>query len=522
MRVESFLERRAVDSAEKTALISGERRLTYRELDDLATVLAHRLRALGLRRGDRVAVFMENCPEAVVTIYAVLKADGVFVMINPTTKTQKLAALLVDCRPVAIVADSRRLPTAVEAVAGVASVRGIVVAGADVTVESPSSVPMVTTFATASPDAGPQPDWKRGIDLDLAALIYTSGSTGKAKGVMLTHRNMVSAATSITTYLGNRADDIILNVLPLSFDYGLYQVLMAVQFGGTVVLERSFVYMHAVLETLRRERVTGFPIVPTIAALLLELDLSEYDLSSLRYITSTGAVLPTAHINQLRRCLPDAKVFSMYGLTECKRVSYLDPADLDRRPGSIGRGMPNEEVYLIDSDGARLPCGVGELVVRGSNVMQGYWERPDETAQVLMPGPLPGEHVLRTGDTFRMDDEGYLYFIGRRDDIIKTRGEKVSPREVEDVLHQLEGVAEAAVVGLPDPILGQAIKAVVVVRAGADVTEQDVFRHCSRHLEDFMVPHAIAIRQALPKTPNGKRDYRALLADEPLAAPRTT
>jgi amino acid adenylation domain-containing protein len=521
MRLESFLERRAADSGDKTALITGERRLTYRELDSLATALAHRLRAIGLRRGDRVAVFMENCPEAVVTIFAVLKADGVFVMINPTTKTQKLSTLLQDCRPVAVVADTRRLSTAVESVAGVASVRGIVVTGADFSIESPSSVP-VEAFLAGSLESCPPPNWQRGIDLDLAALIYTSGSTGKAKGVMLTHRNMVSAATSITTYLGNRSDDIILNVLPLSFDYGLYQVLMAVQFGGTVVLERSFAYLHSVLETLRRERVTGFPIVPTIAALLLELDLTEYDLSSLRYVTSTGAVLPTAHINELRRCLPHARVFSMYGLTECKRVSYLDPADLDRRPGSIGRGMPNEEVYLIDGDGQRLSSGVGELVVRGSNVMQGYWERPEETAQVLMPGPLPGEHVLRTGDTFRMDDDGYLYFVGRRDDIIKTRGEKVSPREVEDVLHLLDGVAEAAVVGIPDPILGQAIKAVVVVRNGGRVTEQDVFRHCSRHLEDFMVPHTIEIRDALPKTPNGKRDYRALLADESLAAPRTT
>jgi amino acid adenylation domain-containing protein len=521
MRVESFLEQRAADSADKTALISGERRLTYRQLDHLAAALADRLRALGLQRGDRVAVFTENCPEAVATIFGVLKADGVFVMINPTTKAQKLSALLQDCRPVAVVADSRRLPTAVESVAGVASVRGIVVAGGDGNFEMSAGVAALTAFPSLA-DVYPPPTWKRGIDLDLAALIYTSGSTGKAKGVMLTHRNMVSAATSITTYLQNRPDDIILNVLPLSFDYGLYQVMNSVQFGGTDVLERSFVYLHAVLETLRRERVTGFPIVPTIAALLLELDLAQYDLSSLRYITSTGAALPTAHINELRRCVPHAKMFSMYGLTECKRVSYLDPADLDRRPGSVGRGMPNEELYLIDADGTRLPYGVGELVVRGSHVMQGYWERPDDTAQVLMPGPLPGENVLRTGDTFRMDEEGYLYFVGRRDDIIKTRGEKVSPREVEDVLHQLDGVAEAAVIGVPDPILGQAIKAVVVARAGACITEQDVFRHCGSQLEDFMVPHTIEIRDALPKTPNGKRDYRALLAEESLTAARTT
>jgi long-chain acyl-CoA synthetase len=521
MRVEAFLEQRAADSPDKTALVCGDRRLTYRELDAFTNTLAYRLRAFGLRRGDRVVVFMENCPEAVLAIFAILKADGVFVMINPTTKSRKLSALLHDCRPVSVVVDSRRLPTLLESVVGVESVRGVLVSGLDTVADASDGLPAVTTFGAVLAEPSSQPTWKRGIDLDLSALIYTSGSTGKPKGVMLSHRNMVTAATSITTYLGNRPDDVILNVLPLSFDYGLYQVLMSVQFGGTVILERSFTYLHAVLETLRRERVTGFPIVPTIAALLLELDLHEYDLSSLRYLTSTGAVLPTAHINELRRCLPNVRIFSMYGLTECKRVSYLPPEELDRRPGSIGRGMPNEEVYLVDSLGARLSSGTGELIVRGSHVMQGYWERPEETAEVLMPGPLPGECVLRTGDNFRMDDEGYLYFVGRRDDIIKTRGEKVSPREVEDVLHALDGVTEAAVIGIPDPILGQAIKAVVAVRAGTRLSEQDVYRHCSRHLEDFMVPHTIEIRSTLPKTPNGKRDYRALIADAPLTAPVT-
>jgi acyl-CoA synthetase (AMP-forming)/AMP-acid ligase II len=322
---------------------------------------------------------------------------------------------------------------------------------------------------------------------------------------------MVSAATSITTYLENRCDDIVLNVLPLSFDYGLYQVLMAAKFGGTVVLERGFTYPHAVLETVVREKVTGLPLVPTMLAILLQMDLSKYDFSRLRYVTNTAAALPVEHIRQLRQILPHVTIFSMYGLTECKRVSYLPPDQIDIRPASVGHGMPNEEVFVVDDQGRRVGPGVvGELVVRGANVMKGYWELPDETAQRLKPGPLPGEMQLHTGDLFRADDDGYLYFVGRKVDIIKSRGDEVAPREVENVLCSHPAVAEAAVVGVPDPVLGQAIKTVVTLRPDAVATERDLLRHCAGHLEDFMVPQTIEIRDSLPKTNNGKVNKREL------------
>jgi acyl-CoA synthetase (AMP-forming)/AMP-acid ligase II len=328
---------------------------------------------------------------------------------------------------------------------------------------------------------------------------------------MLTHLNIVSAASSITTYLEASPRDVVLSVLPLSFDYGLYQVLMAFKVGATLVLERSFAYPRAILETLIRERVTGFPIVPMMAAALVQMDLSGYHFGSLRYLTSTAAALPTNHIQRLRSLFAPAKLYSMYGLTECKRVSYLPPEQLDVRPTSIGRGMPNEEVYIVDERGRRVPPGiVGELVVRGSNVMKGYWELPEETARVLQPGSFPWERVLYTGDLFRMDEEGYLYFVGRKDDIIKTRGEKVSPREVEEVLHSLSDIAEAAVVGVPDPLLGEAVKAIVTLREGSVLSEQDLRRHCARNLEDFAVPKFVEFRKTLPKTPSGKIAKREL------------
>jgi long-chain acyl-CoA synthetase len=201
----------------------------------------------------------------------------------------------------------------------------------------------------------------------------------------------------------------------------------------------------------------------------------------------------------------------MYGLTECKRACYLPPDEIERRPTSVGRALPNMEVYVVDEWGDRVRHGqVGELVVRGANVMKGYWDLPAETEKVLKPGLLPGEKVLHTGDLFRMDDEGYLYFVSRKDDLIKSRGEKVSPMEIENVLYSLEEVQDAAVVGVPDDILGQAIKAIVTIRAGASVTVSDILRHCARHLEDFMVPKYVEIRTAFPKTLTGKINKREL------------
>jgi acyl-CoA synthetase (AMP-forming)/AMP-acid ligase II len=235
------------------------------------------------------------------------------------------------------------------------------------------------------------------------------------------------------------------------------------------------------------------------------MSLSDYDLSAVRFVTNTAAALPQKHIHMLQRSFPSAKIFSMYGLTECKRCTYLPPGDVDRKPGSVGIAIPNTELWLVDDDDKRLgPGEVGQLVIRGATVMQGYWEKPDETAKMLRPGPLPGERVLYTGDLCTLDEEGYLYFVGRMDDIIKSRGEKVAPKEVENVLMNMEGVREAAVIGVPDPILGEAVKALIVLQEGADISEKRIQRFCQNHLEGFMVPKHVAFVDSLPKTSTGK------------------
>jgi len=356
----------------------------------------------------------------------------------------------------------------------------------------------------------------RCIEIDLAALIYTSGSTGEPKGVMATHHNMVSVAKSVIEYLGNHENDVVLNVLPLSFGYGLYQVIMAFMFGGTVVLEKSFFYIYPLLELIKNEKVTGFPMVPTIAAMLLKLeDLGKFDFSSVRYITNAGAALPVAHAKKFREMFPHIKIFSMYGLTECKRATYLSPEELDNRPDSVGWAIPNSEVFVVDENGQPVKPGQqGELIIRGSNVMLGYWNDPDLTARAYRPGRYPGERLLHSGDLFRVDDQGYLYFVDRKDDMIKCRGERVIGREVENILCTIPGVAEAAVIGLPDEVLGQAIKAFIVLSDGVKLSDKDILKYCSANMETYMQPKHIKFVDSLPKTANGKIDKKILKAGE--------
>jgi amino acid adenylation domain-containing protein len=498
-----YLADSAARLPDKIALVAQGQRLTYAEIDSRANALAHTLAAKGVERGDRVVVLADNTVETVVSFWAALKANAVISIVNPLTKSDKLEYLLNDCRPTAFISDQHIAGVWSAPVSRSPHLKTVIISGkADREMVGPRLVPFED--ALQGERAAPPP--RRNIDVDLASIIYTSGSTGEPKGVMLTHRNMLTAATSITTYLENTEDDVILGVLPLAFDYGLYQMIMAFRMGARLVLERSFTFPGQVLSLMAKEKVTGFPGVPTIFATIAGLkSIAQYDLSAIRYVTNTAAALPVKHILMLRELFPQARIYSMYGLTECKRCTYLPPEQLKIRPASVGKAIPNSEAYIVNDQGERVgPNVVGELVIRGGHVMKGYWENPKATEQMLRPGPHPWERVLHTGDLFRMDEEGYLYFVGRKDDIIKTRGEKVSPKEVENVLYALPGVKEAAVIGVPDPILGAAIKAVIVPMVEGALTERDVIAHCARHLEDFMAPKLVEFRPALPKTDTGK------------------
>jgi amino acid adenylation domain-containing protein len=490
---------------DKVALVCAGKRLSYADIDEQANALAWALVRGGVARGDRVVVFADNTIETVISFWAVLKANAVVSIVNPLTKEDKLAYLLNDCRASALVTDAHIASAFVPAAKRSPHLRTVIVSGStdDALLRT---VPGGTSFAQATSSHGATAPERTCIDVDLAAIVYTSGSTGDPKGVMLTHRNMLAAATSVSTYLENREDEVVLGALPLSFDYGLYQMIMAFREGARLILERSFTFPAKVLKLVVDEGVTAFPGVPTMFAIMAAMrTLREFDFSKIRYVTNTAAALPVKHITMLRELFPRARVYSMYGLTECKRCTYLPPEDIDKKPTSVGIAIPNTELWLVDENDNRLgPNQVGQLVIRGATVMRGYWDKPEATAKKLRPGPLPGESVLYTGDNCRLDEDGYLYFVGRMDDVIKSRGEKVAPKEVETALMNMKGVKEAAVIGVPDEILGQAVKAFVVLDEGVAITEKDVIRECQRVLENFMVPKVVALVPDLPKTTTGK------------------
>lgn len=501
-----LLTRSARRLPDKPFLADRARRVTYAEANHAADRFAASLAAQGVQRRDRVMIFLPNRVEVALAAFGALRADGVFVIVNPSTKAAKLRWLLEDSGARALVVDGTTAPVAAQAADGLPSLGPVYHIGPG---PVPGSIPWDEALAAPG-----DPPLRRAVDVDLASLIYTSGSTGNPKGVMLTHANLRHTTWSISTYLENREEDVILDSLPLAFDYGFYQVMTAARVGASVLLEKGFTLPYPVLKRMQDEGVTGFPGVPTMFALILAMkDLAELPLPRLRYFSNTADALPPAHIARLRQLFPHVTIYSMYGLTECTRVLYLDPRELDRRPRSVGKAIPNTEVWLEKEDGSvAAPGEEGILMVRGSHVMAGYWRNEEATRKMLRSGPVPGERVLCSGDLFTSDAEGFLYYRGRSDDIIKSRGEKVSPREVEAVLYAHPAVQEAAVVGEPDEKLGQAIVAHVVPRPGSTLDERELLAHCKAHLEDHMVPRRVHVHaEALPKTGSGKMDRKVLL-----------
>ena len=501
--VHDFLTTSAARLPDKVALVCGGRRLTYGELEGRANRVAEALRSRGIHRGDRVVLCLGNSVDLIVGIFGVLKAGGTFVVVNANTKQERLAYIANDCGADALFLEGRSAARGLGAALSkdVPSLRFLVTCGGPHVPPHGDrqglSIEVLMAEATATPptreDEAPE----------MACLIYTSGTTGEPKGVICDHSNIVFVAGSICQYLESSEADVVLNVLPLSFTYGLYQLFTTFRVGATLVLENSFAYPASVLQQMEREQVTAFAGVPTIFAMLLRMDLTAFDLSALRYLTNAAAPLSPDQVLEIHRRFPKAKFYSMYGQTETARSLFLPPRLLEQKPGSVGMAIPGTENWVESESGGRLgPGEVGELVVRGRHVMRGYWGDEPATAARFRPGSSLGERIFHTGDLFRTDADGCFYFVSRKDDIIKTRGEKVAPKEVENVLCRLKGIVAAAVVGVPDPILGQAIKAVVLT--DAPLTAEQVLAHCRAHLEEFMVPRHVEFRDSLPMTETGK------------------
>ncbi len=499
MLLHEYLEKSAARFPDKVALITGSKEYTYSDLWEAARAFAGYLIQSGMQKGDRVLVFQENSAEAVIAIFGTLAAGGCFVVVNPTTPVDRVkylqghsGARYLIC-PAERAAELQECPPA----AGISG-RTVTTGAKDGPV---AGIPWEHVIARASSRALPPL-----VSTDLAAIIYTSGSTGKPKGVTLTHLNVETVAESVEEYLEHSAQDRVLCVLQLSFGYGLLQLLVTFRSGGTLLLEKGFGYPYDIVAKLKQHNVTGFAGVPTLFALLLQLsDLEREDFPYLRYMTNAAAAMPQSFLPRLRRIFPRTRLYLMHGLTEVLRTTFLPPEQIERRPLSVGKGMRNVELWIEDEDGNLLgPGKVGELVVRGANVMVGYWNDAEATSKVLLPGRYPWEHVMHSRDLFTMDEDGYLTFVARMDDVIKCKGEKVSPLEVENVLYELSDVVECRVIGVPDPVYGESVRAEIVARNGRRIEEKDVKAHCRLRLEEYKVPHQVAFVREIPKTEGGK------------------
>jgi len=492
--------------------------LTYSELAEAAADFSRALVAEGLARGNRVAVYLAKQLETVVAIFGVSHAGGVFVPVNPALKSRQVGHILRDCGVAVLVTSGDRLAGLTEELADCPALQRIVVVGDVPAGAEDIACPVIDWPAMMARGQAATSTPHRVIDADMAAILYTSGSTGLPKGVVLSHRNIVAGAQSVTQYLENTPEDRILAVPPLSFDYGLNQIMCACLVGCEVVL-MNYLFPRDVIKLVASERITGLPCVPPVWIQLAKQDWPESVGAHLRYATSTGGRMPRPVVEALRRQLPETRLFLMYGLTEAFRSTYLPPEEIERRPESIGKAIPNAEILVVDGDGRLCDPGEpGELVHRGVLVAMGYWNDPERTAERYRPAPgvpgeLPlGEIAVWSGDIVTMDDDGFLYFVGRRDDMIKTSGYRVSPTEVEETLYASGLVGEVAVVGAPHPELGEAIVVFVGDSDGADgAFDQDrLMDFCRREMPTYMVPHAFICCDTLPRNPNGKIDRPAL------------
>jgi acyl-CoA ligase (AMP-forming) (exosortase A-associated) len=495
------------------ALVCGAAQRDYAALALDVERGAQILLGQGVERGDRVAVYLEKRLENVAAMFGASLAGAVFVPINPLLKAEQVCHILNDCNVRVLVTSPERLLSLGPILSACPELRAVLLTG-----DAPHNVANLAGVKLGAWDSVPSACLlpARAIDVDVAAILYTSGSTGMPKGVVLSHRNLVAGAESVASYLDITHDDRLLAVLPLSFDYGLSQLTCAFRQGATVVLI-NHLFARDIMRAVVDERITGLAAVPPLWNQLARLAWPSN--CTLRYVTNSGGAMPGATLAQLRAALPDVDVFLMYGLTEAFRSTYLPPSELDRRPGSMGRAIPNAEVLVVRPDGSLCADDEpGELVHRGALVSLGYWNDPAKTAERFRPAPrhnsaLPlVEMAVWSGDTVRRDADGYLYYIGRDDDLIKVSGYRISPTEIEETLHASGLVDDVAAFGVPHPGLGQVI--VVLAVAPAGLTVATLLKEAQRRLPAYMVPVHIALRTAaFPRNPNGKLDRKLLRAD---------
>jgi acyl-CoA ligase (AMP-forming) (exosortase A-associated) len=502
---------------ERTALVYKGERLSYSDFWSKVEHAAAGISRAGVSRGERVGVWLDKRIETIIAFFGSSLAGGVFVPINPVLRSQQVIHILKDCNVRVLITTEDRLRSLDDSLAHCRDLRTLVLLDSAAAVPGHWSTigwPELLRTEVAGAVMG-----AKLIDLDMAAILYTSGSTGLPKGVVLSHRNLVVGGQSVSQYLENNADDRILAALPLSFDAGLSQVTTAFCAGATLVL-MNYLLARDLKSICAKEHITGLTAVPPLWFQVSELDWSDGAGASLRYFANTGGHMPYPLLQRLRSSFPNAKPYLMYGLTEAFRSTYLDPKEVDRRPNSIGKAIPNAEILVVNAEGH--PCAPGEegeLVHRGALVSLGYWNDPKRTAERFRPAPgrpveIPNpEFAVWSGDIVKTDEEGFLYYVGRRDDMIKTSGYRVSSTEIEEVIYATGLVDEAVAIGVPHPTLGQGIIVIAKPKDGRPLAESELLAACRKDLPLYMVPARFIERSALPRNPNGKID-RPLLARE--------
>lgn len=523
-----FLEHRAQAAPEQIACIHGDEAVTYGAMERAANRVAHMLRDLGVRRGARVALLLENSSAYIAAYYGILKAGGVTVAMYTTTMARTLSYILNDCDVGVLITQSKHMPLLAEAAAQLPRLRAVISLDAIGAAENGPPAgeqkhettpwPVMTAQMIAQQPDTPPPFHL--IDQDLASIIYTSGSTGDPRGAMLTHLNIVANTRSIVSYLGLTANDRIMVVLPFAYVYGKSLLNTHFAAGGTVVIDNRFVFPNVVLKTMQEKAATGFAGVPSTYAILLgKSAVRKMAFPALRYLTQAGGAMAPSLIREVMEVFQGKQIFIMYGATEASaRLSYLPPSELPRKIGSIGIPIPNVELRLIKENGEEAALGeAGEIVARGANIMQGYWNQPEETKAALT------KHGFHTGDLGRMDEEGFFYVVGRKRDMIKSGANRVSAQEIEETLLEHPHVLEAAVIGVPDQYLGEAICAHVALKPeqgnGRDekFTEQ-IIAFCRQRLPEFKVPRRVIVQEKLPKNEAGKVMKEALRQAHPAQA----
>ena len=510
-----LIKNAAHNYSEKIAVMHNDTSITYGRIFEKSLKLRQALSHSGIKKGDRICFYLEKCIEKVISIFGISLSGGVIVPIRRLSKAQQAAFILNNCKARALITTSVRIPGILQYIHQLPGLKTIITIDKVDEISLPAGITLLSweTIMAVKPVEAPD---KGVIEKDIAAILYTSGSTGKPKGVVLSHLNIIAGTKIVSEYLKINTKDRLLSILTFGFDYGLNQLTTAFSHGAQIIL-LDYLFPGDIIKAVEKYHITGLAAVATTWIQLLQISWDKTAMNNLRFITNSGGRIPPNYVADLRKRLPETDVYLMYGLTEAFRSTYLEPCLVDHYPDSIGKAVPGEEIMVLDkNDQPVKPGQLGELVHRGVLVGQGYWDDPELTATRFRNNPLQPkevsspEKVVYSGDYVRIDNNGFLYFVGRKDEMIKCAGNRISPTEVEDILYKVEGVSDVVAFGMPHGVYGQIVCAVVSPLNSREIHESSLKAYCRQNMPPFMIPAKIEIRKTLPRNANGKLDRAAI------------